>query len=104
MSEPNELVPRPEEGDGSPPGPEASADSAPKRRRRGSRGGRNRNRTAGAGGAPAAGDSVELPDRPNEGRPQTVEAAERALVRKPKIGDSRPAPEAAQADAPAAKT
>jgi ribonuclease E len=35
----------------------------------------------------------ELPERANEGRPKSTEAAERALVRKPKIGDSRPAPE-----------
>ncbi|MCP5030146.1 MAG: Rne/Rng family ribonuclease [Actinomycetia bacterium] len=35
----------------------------------------------------------ELPDRHIEGRPKDVEAAEKALVRKPQIGDSRPAPE-----------
>jgi ribonuclease E len=34
----------------------------------------------------------ELPDRPIEGRILDVEAADRALVRKPQIGDSRPAP------------
>jgi ribonuclease E len=34
----------------------------------------------------------ELPDRPIEGKVQDVEAADRALVRKPQIGDSRPAP------------
>ncbi|MDQ6698236.1 MAG: hypothetical protein M3Z46_12340, partial [Actinomycetota bacterium] len=32
----------------------------------------------------------ELPDPPNEGRP-SVEAAERALVRRPQIGDTMPA-------------
>jgi ribonuclease E len=37
-------------------------------------------------------DRPELPDLPTEGRPQSVEAAERALVRKPQIGDTRPAP------------
>src|SRR5581483_5273025 len=75
------------------------------RRRRGSRGGRKRNRsraTAGAETAAGTGTSAEaeaeaderpeLPDRPGEGRPQSVEAAERALVRKPQIGDTRPAP------------
>jgi ribonuclease E len=47
----------------------------------------------------------ELPDRPIEGRIQNVEAAERALVRKPQIGDSRPAPAAASAPAtPAASS
>jgi ribonuclease E len=36
----------------------------------------------------------ELPERSIEGRPKSAEAAERALVRKPKIGDTRPAPAA----------
>jgi ribonuclease E len=35
----------------------------------------------------------ELPERSIEGRPRTIEAAEKALVRRPRIGDSRPAPE-----------
>jgi ribonuclease E len=34
----------------------------------------------------------ELPDRIRENRPQSTEVAEEALVRKPKIGDTRPAP------------
>jgi ribonuclease E len=34
----------------------------------------------------------ELPDLPKEGKVLSVDAAERALVRKPKIGDTRPAP------------
>lgn len=42
--------------------------------------------------ADAEDRNPELPDRHIEGRPSTVEAAERALVRKPQIGDSRPAP------------
>jgi ribonuclease E len=81
------------------------------RRRRGSRGGRGRNRsgpktqTDGEGAGPSEKDTArpgqsaardkmpdELPERANEGRPKTAEAAERALVRKPQIGDSRPAP------------
>ncbi|HEX2384506.1 MAG TPA: Rne/Rng family ribonuclease [Acidimicrobiales bacterium] len=81
------------------------------RRRRGSRGGRNRSRprtnsTDASGAAAPDGaldgaddDRPELPERPSEGRP-SVEAAERALVRKPQIGDSRPAP--AAPDKPAA--
>jgi ribonuclease E len=50
----------------------------------------------------SAGDKMpdELPERANEGRPKSAEAADRALVRKPKIGDSRPAP---AADEPAAE-
>ncbi|MFP5319078.1 MAG: Rne/Rng family ribonuclease [Acidimicrobiia bacterium] len=38
-----------------------------------------------------AADQPDLPDPPREGRP-SPEAAGRSLVRKPKIGDSRPAP------------
>jgi ribonuclease E len=102
-----------------------------KPRRRGSRGGRNRNRPRpeGAaddgdgddgdeaaapraarapreGGAEAGGGDrqPELPDRHRENKP-SPEAAEAALVRKPKIGDSRPAPAAdgtPAADDPAA--
>ena len=34
----------------------------------------------------------ELPERSFEGRPMSAEAAEKALVRRPRIGDSRPAP------------
>jgi ribonuclease E len=91
------------------------------RRRRGSRGGRNRsrsgagnggnnggaNRSAGDGsprpGRTDAADSAdsadsadknpdELPERHIEGKPRSPEAAERALVKRPQIGDSRPAP------------
>src|SRR5579885_1356892 len=89
----------------------SSADGPPKpRRRRGSRGGRNRNRNRSSAGGPPGSTSAasdddrpELPDRPIEGRPQSVEAAERALVRKPQIGDTRPAPTPAPA-ASAAKS
>src|SRR5213595_1036988 len=72
--------------------------SAPphKPRRRGSRGGRNRKRPAsGAAAVETPSDDAdprpELPERMSENRP-SAEAAERALVRKPQIGDSRPAP------------
>ncbi|HEY4377711.1 MAG TPA: ribonuclease E/G, partial [Acidimicrobiales bacterium] len=45
-----------------------------------------------AGGDDArTGVVPDLPDRPNQNRP-TAEAAEKALVRKPQIGDSMPAP------------
>jgi ribonuclease E len=104
------------------------------KRRRGSRGGRNRKKPAGAGASangPAGngdagsvddyddaddevgesdvlvdarrddGDDPELPKRMTEGRP-SVDAADRALVRKPQIGDTRPAPPVvAAAPAPA---
>jgi len=58
---------------------------------------------------PPVDDAIpdELPDLPKEGKAHTVDAAERALVRKPKIGDSRPAPVAepdlAGTDAPDVK-
>jgi len=100
-------------------GASGSASSPAKRRRRGSRGGRNRSRAradgatdadtgTGAPGSPDADDAddrdPELPDRHLEGKPASVEAAERALVpkapRKPQIGDSMPAP---AAPSPAAK-
>ncbi len=44
-------------------------------------------------GAAVARNPDELPERAIEGRPRTAEAAEKALVRRPRIGDSRPAPE-----------
>ncbi|MFM7870256.1 MAG: ribonuclease E/G, partial [Actinomycetota bacterium] len=72
--------------------------TGPKKRRRGSRGGRNRSgpRPAEGGTAPSRSLSapvteVELPERLSEGRPD-ADAAERALVPRPKIGDTRPAP------------
>jgi ribonuclease E len=42
-------------------------------------------------GEVASGDTVELPERMSEGRP-SPEAAARAVVPRPKIGDTRPAP------------
>ncbi len=50
-----------------------------------------------AGGAP---EQPELPERLAEGRP-SAEAAEAALVRRPRIGDTRPAPVAPAPAAPA---
>src|SRR6478672_9973379 len=101
---------------GADPEPEPSESSAPsegdaaggagpnKRRRRGTRGGRGRNRTrVTTAGDDDAGDDdqPELPDRPIEGKVQSPEVAERVLVRRPKIGDTRPAPEPPE---PPAKT
>ena len=80
------------------------------RRRRGSRGGRGRSRSgarpASEGGEGAAGSGSddrqpdELPDRASENRPKDPAVAEAALVRKPQIGDSRPAPVAPAEPAP----
>jgi ribonuclease E len=79
------------------------AGSGAKKRRRGSRGGRNRPRPASVAGSAdgstdpsreastAAQSDIELPDRMSEGRPSAQAAAE-ALVPRPKIGDTRPAP------------
>jgi len=43
----------------------------------------------------------ELPDPPQEGRMMSAEVAVEALVRKPQIGDTRPAPPSAQSTSPA---
>ena len=101
---------------------EPAVRSASQKRRRGSRGGRNRKKPVAVdditldgdigdtGDADGGGDDLvdgstngettleasELPKRIGEGRP-SVAAAERALVRKPQIGDTRPAPPAPSA-------
>ncbi len=115
MSEPmpsDAVVPPPPEATGADA--TASADGpvstpARKKRRRGSRGGRNRPRSTGdptSRAEPDDDDSVpELPDRPFEGQIHDPAVAERVLVpRKPQIGDTMPAPtrqEATTPDAPA---
>jgi ribonuclease E len=64
--------------------------SAPKRRRRGSRGGQNRKRPD-VGGEPVDGGEHpdELPEPMREGRVSDPDAADKALVRKPKVGDTK---------------
>src|SRR3954454_24929411 len=90
--------------------PPVEAGDGPKKRRRGSRGGRNRSRSR-SGASRAEGGSAdperqpdELPDRVGENRPRDPAVAEKALVRRseasdvgarPRIGDSRPAPTSA---------
>ncbi len=54
--------------------------------------------TDGGGDAGRSAEPDELPDLPKEGKARSAEAAERALVRKPRIGDTRPAPAAESAD------
>jgi ribonuclease E len=88
------------------------SDEAQRKRRRGSRGGQRRRKGTGAGSESGSSDHDgeaaidhgdddperrpdEIPESIRAGRPATVEAAERALVRKPQIGDTRPAPPAA---------
>jgi len=77
---------------------ESSADAAAQahKRRRGSRGGQRRRGGAGSVDSPDGAETPELPEPLREGRP-SLEAAERALVRKPQIGDTRPAPASAPA-------
>ena len=90
--------------------------SVRKKRRRGSRGGRNRKPARSGGGQPAladddqaaapesadvagelAEDQPELPDRPIEGKVLSPQVAAEALVpRRPQIGDTRPAPPVAR--------
>ena len=89
--------------------PDGSAGGAARKRRRGSRGGKNRKKPTGqegeaAEGTPANGggrsasapgqgrNPQELPDPPREGKVSDQAVAEQALVRKPQIGDTRPAP------------
>jgi ribonuclease E len=89
-------------GGGGPAGDEAGGGANRPRRRRGSRGGRNRSRGGAGrpdgprGEADAGGDdddrTPELPDLPGAARAKDPAAAEKALVRRPRIGDSRPAP------------
>ncbi len=92
---------------------DTDSEAGPRPRRRGSRGGRNRNRSGTPRGddesGPDDGDedrdaapldpdrTPELPDKHRENAP-SAEAAEAALVRRPKIGDTRPAPEASGDD------
>jgi ribonuclease E len=99
----------------------SSTSGAAKRRRRGSRGGRGRSgsgsgaatvadgddgdvtgdldvgvRPDGASGQPDPDREPELPDRASENRPRDRAVLDQAVVRKPRIGDSRPAPDRPQ--------
>jgi ribonuclease E len=89
--------------EGSAPG---GGTSSAARRRRGSRGGQRRRGAGQSGETPGADDDaqssdnddpdtdrndVELPEPMSEGR-ASAEAAEKALVRKPRIGDTMPIP------------
>ena len=76
------------------------------KRRRGTRGGRGRSRASGPGPDEGSGSdsddgavsseasNPELPEKASQGRPKDPAVAERALVKRPQIGDSRPAPDA----------
>jgi ribonuclease E len=81
------------------PGGSPSSSSSSSKRRRGSRGGQRRRSSANAGSGDGGEhddsfddrNDIELPEPMSEGRP-SVEAAEKALVRKPRIGDTMPIP------------
>jgi ribonuclease E len=93
-------------------GTPSDASEAQRKRRRGSRGGQRRRKGVGHGAEGDADDGTEdtvdhgdddperrpdeIPESIRAGRPATVEAAERALVRKPQIGDTRPAPQSSE--------
>jgi ribonuclease E len=102
------------DGDGADGGETPAA----RKRRRGSRGGQRRRKNSAAKVAKAAdgdgdqapgmspappADQPELPESPREGR-LAPEVAERTLVRKPQIGDTRPAPPAAAPAVPKTTT
>ena len=83
-----------EDGDGD----DTDGSSGPRKRRRGSRGGQGRKRSGGGQGDEQADEQVdddrtpaELPEPIREGKVQDRDAAEKSLVRKPQIGDTRPA-------------
>lgn len=82
MSDMSAEAPSPEQPQTTTEGPTSRADAAARKRRRGQRGGINRNRTI----------SMELPDPPREAKMYSPEIGAQALVRKPQIGDTRPAP------------
>lgn len=76
-----------------------------RKRRRGSRGGQRRRKPVSASNetgaiADDADDRPEMPDRPKQGRIHSPDVAAAALVRKPQIGDTRPAPASAPVSAP----
>jgi ribonuclease E len=82
------------QADSSASSADRSADQPAKQRQRGSRGGQNRKPASQRSDETVElndKNDVEIPDRIREGKP-SAEAAERGLVRKPKIGDTRSVP------------
>jgi ribonuclease E len=82
MSEMSAGAPSPEQPSMIPQVALSEGDIAAHKRRRGHRGGSNRNRS----------NPIELPDPPKEAKMYNFETGAEALVRKPQIGDTRPAP------------
>lgn len=81
MSDMSAGAPSPEQPPQVPQAP-MNEGAAARKRRRGHRGGSNRSRPI----------PVELPDPPREAKMYNLETGSEALVRKPQIGDTRPAP------------
>ena len=81
----SEVAPRP---NGSSQKPSANGN----RRRRGSRGGQGRAKPAIKSDASSDRNPEELPEPIREGRVTSAEAGEKALVKRPKIGDTMPVP------------
>ncbi len=82
MSDMSAGAPSPEQPSMVPQVAPSESEIAARKRRRGHRGGSNRNRSI----------SIELPDPPKEAKMYNLETGADALVRKPQIGDTRPAP------------
>jgi ribonuclease E len=120
MSEPVDSPADPRPSSATPTGEAADSAAAPQEsgprrnnnRRRGSRGGRGRKKPASQEGAKTSGGATataavradgdptpDLPDRPGENR-ASPDAAARALIPKPKIGDTRPGPPPEEDTAP----
>ncbi|MFT7326174.1 MAG: ribonuclease E [Ilumatobacter sp.] len=94
MEHSDDNEPAGSQADSSASSAEKSADQPAKQRQRGSRGGQNRKPASQRSDETAESNDrndVEIPDRIREGKP-SAEAAERGLVRKPKIGDTRSVP------------
>ena len=94
MEHSDDNEPTGSQADSSASSAEKSADQPAKQRQRGSRGGQNRKPASQRSDETAESNDrndVEIPDRIREGKP-SAEAAERGLVRKPKIGDTRSVP------------
>ncbi|MHB1130253.1 MAG: ribonuclease E/G, partial [Ilumatobacteraceae bacterium] len=82
MSDMSAGAPSPEQPPKVPQTPMSEGEIMARKRRRGHRGGSNRSRST----------AVELPDPPREAKMYNLETGTEALVRKPQIGDTRPAP------------
>ena len=77
---------------GSSPSETSTSSNSSQRRRRGSRGGQGRAKSAAESVSSSSKNPEELPEPMREGRMGSQEAREKALVKKPQIGDTMPVP------------